>query len=482
VVEHLDVLVVGAGLSGIGAAVHLKQRCPNKTFAILEGRESSGGTWDLFRYPGIRSDSDMYTLGYSFKPWRGEKAITDGESILNYIRDTAHEYGVDALIRYRHRVVNASWSSDAARWTLDISHGDGEPRSELSCSFLYSCSGYYEYSEGYTPELKGRDRFQGRIVHPQKWTPDIDYANKRVVLIGSGATAMTLVPELAKKAAHVTMLQRSPTYVISRPSKDAIGTALRKTLPAQLAYDITRWKNVLLTMGFYQLSRRRPKQVKRGLIRQVKKQVGPDFDVRKHFTPTYNPWDQRLCAITEGDLFTGIRDGSISIVTDHIDTFTEKGILLKSGQELEADLIVTATGLNMTFMGSVKLVVDGIPVNVHETLNYKGMMMSDVPNLVCAFGYINASWTLKADLTAEYTCRLLNHMDRVNAKQCTPRLVDPTVTPEALSEFAPGYIQRALPNLPQQGTKLPWKLFQNYLLDIFLLRMGKVDDGTLQIR
>lgn len=473
---------MGAGLSGIGAAVHLKQRCPNKSFAILEGREASGGTWDLFRYPGIRSDSDMFTLGYSFKPWRGEKAITDGESILNYIRDTAREYGVDALIRYSHRVVKASWSSDAARWTLEIQRGENKEPTQLTCSFLYFCSGYYEYAEGYTPELKGRERFQGRIVHPQKWTPDIDYANKRVVLIGSGATAMTLVPELAKKAAHVTMLQRSPTYVISRPSKDAIGDALRKTLPAQLAYDITRWKNVMLTMGFYQLSRRRPKLVKRGLIGQVKKQLGPDYDVRKHFSPAYNPWDQRLCAITEGDLFKGIRDGSISMVTDHIDTFTEKGILLKSGQELEADLIVTATGLNMTFLGSVKLVVDGQPVNAHDTLNYKGMMFSDVPNLAGTFGYINASWTLKADLTAEYICRLLNHMDKKSAKRCTPRRNDPSVTPESLANFAPGYIQRALERLPQQGSKMPWKLFQNYLLDIFLLRMGKVDDGTMEFR
>jgi cation diffusion facilitator CzcD-associated flavoprotein CzcO len=478
--EHFDVILVGAGLSGIGAAYHLETLCPGRSYAILEARESIGGTWDLFRYPGIRSDSDMFTLGYRFKPWLERKAIADGPSILSYVKETAQENGIDRKIRFRHAVKRASWSSDTATWTLEVERGETKEPARFTCNFLYTCCGYYDYAAGHTPQFPGRARFAGTVVHPQHWPEDLDYAGKRVVVIGSGATAMTLVPAMAERAGHVVMLQRSPTYVVSLPAEDAIANALRKALPAELAYDITRWKNVLLSMFFFQLARRRPAGTKKRIVGLVRDALGPGFDVDKHFSPSYAPWDQRLCLVPDADLFEAIKSGRASVVTDHIETFTERGIRLRSGEEIEADIIVTATGLELQFLGGMELVVDGARVAPNEHLNYKGMMLSDVPNLAATFGYTNASWTLKADLTAEYVCRLLQHMDATGARTCTPRRTDPSVKEEPFLDFSSGYIQRALTRFPKQGSKRPWKLYQNYLLDVLSLRHGDVDDGTME--
>ena len=410
-VEHVDVIVVGAGLSGIGAACHLKMECPHKSFLILEGRDASGGTWDLFRYPGVRSDSDMYTLGYRFRPWRDPKAIADGPAILNYIRDTANEFGVDEAIRYNHRVRRACWSSEDARWTVDVETGTDQRIVQLTCSFLYLCTGYYEYENGYTPSWPGVERYRGTIVHPQKWPNDLAYANKRIVVVGSGATAITLAPAIAESAAHVTMLQRSPSYVVSRPAEDWFANLLRRCLPARAAYALARWKNVLLGTFFYNLARNRPGIFKWMVANGVRRHLGTQYDA-KHFTPPYNPWDQRLCLAPDANIFQAICDGRVSVVTDHIEAFTEDGLLLKSGQHLDADIIVTATGLVLRLFAGIELVVDDRPVELPKTLVYKGMMFSDVPNLAFAIGYTNASWTLKCDLTSEYVCRLLNQMDR----------------------------------------------------------------------
>ncbi len=477
--EHLDVLIVGAGLSGIGAAWHLQDKCPGKSYAILEAREASGGTWDLFRYPGVRSDSDMYTLGYSFRPWKEAKAIADGPSILTYIREVASDHGIDERIRYGHKVVAAAWSTPDARWTVEVESGPDRILRRLTCSFLWMCSGYYDYEAGYLPEFAGQERFKGRIVHPQKWTDDIDYAGKRVVVIGSGATAVTLVPAMAEKAEHVTMLQRSPTYMVARPSQDKLANRLRRRLPIKLAYWATRWRNVLLGMYFYQMCKRKPDKVKSLLLGGVRQMLGPDYDVDRHFTPRYNPWDQRLCLVPDADFFRAIRRGKVSIVTDHIESFTETGLKLKSGAELAADLIVTATGLVLVPLGKAKLSVDGRAVDPAKTFIYKGMMYSDVPNLASVFGYTNASWTLKADLVCEYVCRLINHMDRGGYRQCTPRNADPTLAEEPWVNFSSGYIQRALSLQPKQGSKRPWKLYQNYVLDLLSLRFGSVRDRAM---
>jgi cation diffusion facilitator CzcD-associated flavoprotein CzcO len=481
--EHFDVLIVGAGLSGIGAGYHLQRKCPGKCFAILEGRDCIGGTWDLFRYPGIRSDSDMFTLGYSFKPWTEPKAIADGPRILNYVRETAAENGIDRKIRFNHRVKRASWSTQEARWTVEVERTVGEGAIEIArftCNFLFMCSGYYRYEEGYLPEFSGIKEFAGRIVHPQKWTDDIDYADKRVVVIGSGATAVTLVPELAKAAKHVTMLQRSPTYVVSRPAQDPLANKLRRNLPAKLAYHLIRWRNVLLGMYFFQLSRRQPARVKQLILGGVRMALGPDYDVATHFTPRYNPWDQRLCLVPDGDLFNAIREKRASVVTNEIDTFTRNGIRLKNGSELEADIIVTATGLIWQLLGGMQVSVDGRAVDFARTLNYKGMMYSDVPNLASSFGYTNASWTLKCDLTCEYVCRLINYMDRRRYRQCMAHNSDPTITELPWLSFSSGYVQRSIAKMPKQGSKRPWRLYQNYALDLVALRYGKVDDGVMQ--
>jgi monooxygenase len=479
-VEHFDVLVVGAGLSGIGAAWHLQDRCPGKSYAILEGREASGGTWDLFRYPGVRSDSDMYTLGYRFRPWKEAKAIADGPSILKYIREVASDHGIDRKIRYQHRVVAASWSTPDARWTVEVERGEVKEPVRFTCNFLWMCSGYYRTDSGYLPDFPGVDRFKGRIAHPQNWTDDIDYADKRVVVIGSGATAVTLVPAMADSgAAHVTMLQRSPTYMAVRPSQDPFAIKVRQRLPVGLAYAVTRWKNVLFGMYFYQMCKRQPEKVKNLLLGHMRQMLGPDYDVGTHFTPRYNPWDQRLCLVPDADFFRAIRRGQVSIVTDHIETFTETGLKLKSGAELDADLIVTATGLVLVPVGGARLAVDGQPVDLSKRFIYKGMMYSDVPNLASVFGYTNASWTLKADLVCEYVCRLLNHMDRHGYRQCTPHNGDPTLQEEPWVSFSSGYIQRALAHQPKQGSKRPWKLYQNYALDLLSLRFGRLGNAMI---
>ena len=479
--EHVEVLVVGAGLSGVGAACHLKMDYPKKSFVIIEGRGAMGGTWDLFRYPGVRSDSDMYTLGYRFRPWRDAKAIADAPSILNYIRETAAEYGVDKMIRYGHRVRRACWSSDDARWTVDAETGPEKTVVQFTCNFLYLCTGYYDYENGYTPEWPGTERFRGQIVHPQTWPEDLDYAGKRVVVIGSGATAVTLVPAMAERAAHVTMLQRSPTYIVSRPAEDKIANWFRRRLPDRAAYTLTRWKNVLLQMFFYNLARKRPELFKGMVAKGVRRQLG-DESAAKHFTPRYNPWDQRLCLVPDGDLFRAIKEGRASVVTDYIETFTETGLQLKSGEHLEGDIIVTATGLVLKLMSGLQLLVDGQAVDLSKTMAYKGMMYSDVPNLAQAFGYTNASWTLKCDLIAEYVCRILKHMDRHGYAQCMPRVNDPSLEEEPVLDFTSGYVQRALHTLPRQGSKTPWRLHQNYVRDLSMLRFGRVDDGTMEFK
>jgi monooxygenase len=479
--EHVDVLVVGAGLSGIGAACHLRRKCPEKSFVILEGRDAMGGTWDLFRYPGVRSDSDMYTLGYRFRPWSDAKAIADGSAILNYIRETASEFGVDRMIRYGHRVSRALWSSEHATWTVEAETGPDKSPVQFTCNFLYLCTGYYDYESGYTPEWPGVERFGGSLVHPQKWPEDLDYSGKRVVVIGSGATAVTLVPAMAERAAHVTMLQRSPTYVASMPAEDKIANWLRRRLPAQTAYALARWKNVLFGMFFYNLARSRPEVFKRMIAKGNRKQLGPDFDL-KHFTPQYNPWDQRLCLAPNADIFRAIRQGRASVMTDHIETFTETGLQLRSGEHLDADIIVTATGLVLKLMSGLQLFVDGTHVEMSKTIAYKGMMYSDIPNLASALGYTNASWTLKCDLTAEYVCRLLKHMERHGYAQCTPRVNDPEVREEPILDFTSGYVRRALHTLPRQGSKTPWRLHQNYVRDLSMLRYGRVDDGVMEFK
>jgi len=478
--EHFDVLIIGAGLSGIGAARHLQMRCPDRSYAILEARSGIGGTWDLFRYPGVRSDSDMYTLGYSFKPWEERKAIADGPSILKYVRDTARENDIDRHIRFGHRVMCAAWSTTEARWTVDAERGEAKERLQITCNFLFMCSGYYRYDEGFTPNFPGVDSFAGRVVHPQQWTPDVAYAGKRVVVIGSGATAVTLVPELAKLAAHVTMLQRSATYIVARPSEDVIAINLKRWLHSKLAYSLTRWKQVLLGMYIFQLCRRDPAKVKRLIEGGVRTALGPDFDVAKHFRPRYNPWDQRLCLAPDGDFFAAIKSGSASIATDEIERFTLTGLQLKSGAHLDADLVVTATGLNLQVLGGLQLSVDGSLVDLSKTLNYKGLMFSGVPNLASSFGYTNASWTLRSDLTCEYVCRLLNLMNKRGLKQCTPRNTDASITEQPWVDFSSSYFKRSMHLFPKQGSKAPWKLYQNYPKDIMQLRHGKVDDGVLQ--
>ncbi len=471
--EHVDVIVVGAGLSGVSAGYHLQKFCPDRSYLILEARQAMGGTWDLFRYPGIRSDSDMHTLGFSFRPWTEAKAIADGPSIRAYVADTAQAFGIDRHIRFGHRVTAASWSSADARWTVEVDGPEGAVT--LTCNFLQMCSGYYNYAKAHSPEFAGVERFAGRIIHPQFWPEDLDYAGKRVVVIGSGATAVTLVPELARTAAHVTMLQRSPTYVVSRPAEDPVANWLRRRLPGKLAYGLTRWKNVLFGMYFFRLSRRKPAKVKDYILGMVREHLGPDYDIAKHFTPSYNPWDQRMCLVPDADLFEAIKAERGSVVTDRIASFTEHGIALESGETLPADIVVTATGLELQLLGDVPFDVDGRAVNFARSLNYKGMMFSDVPNLAYSFGYTNASWTLKADLTCRYVCRLLNTMKKRGVRQCTPRVRDANVAELPFLDFSSGYVQRSLEKLPKQGSRRPWRLHQNYALDLVALRFGSVD-------
>ncbi|HEY1687324.1 MAG TPA: cytochrome P450 [Solirubrobacteraceae bacterium] len=476
-VEHADVLIVGAGLSGIGAACHLRRNCPGKSLAILEAREAIGGTWDLFRYPGIRSDSDMFTLGYSFKPWQQEQSIADGASILEYVQQTAREHGVERQVRFGHRVLRASWSSAQARWTVEAQRGEQGEIVRFTCGFLYNCTGYYRYDEGYAPRFPGIERFAGRVVHPQHWPEDLDWDGQRVVVIGSGATAVTLVPALAKRAAHVTMLQRSPTYILSLPSRDPLARVLQGRLPAQTAYSIVRWKNVLLATLNYQLCKRAPQRMSKLFRRFAEKQLPAGFDVDTHLKPSYDPWDQRLCLVPDGDLFRTISKGDASIATDQIETFTETGIELASGETLDADLVISATGLNLLTLGGIELAVDGERIELANTVAYKGMMLCGVPNLALTLGYTNASWTLKADLVAEYVCRVLKHMDAEGATICTPLAPDPALPTEPIIDLKSGYVKRSIDTLPRQGAMAPWRLHQNYVKDVRLLKRGPVDDA-----
>ncbi len=481
--EQVDVLIVGAGLSGIAAGYYLQTHCPHKRYAILEARDTIGGTWDLVRYPGIRSDSDMHTMGYSFRPWRERKAIAPGPAILTYVRETAAAFGIDRKIRFQHRVRHAAWSTDEARWTVDVECGQEHTPARFTCSFLFMCTGYYDYDRGYTPDWPGVARFQGQVIHPQHWPDRLDYTGKRIVVIGSGATTVTLVPALAERAAHVTMLQRSPTYIVSRPSEDAIGTWLYRRLPTRLAGALTRWKNILLGMYFYRLARRRPEQVKHGILQMARAQLGPDYaDVERDFSPRYNPWDQRLCLVPDGDLFKAITAGKAAIVTDTIETFTERGIRLSSGRELEADIIVTATGLTMRLLAGIALEVDGEPVDLGQALSYKGIMYSDVPNLAQAMGYTNASWTLKCELIAGYVCRLLNYMDAHGYTECLPKRPagEQGMGVESAMALTSGYVERARATLPRQGARWPWRTYNNYLRDVLTMRFGPINDGTMR--
>jgi monooxygenase len=477
-IEHVDVLIVGAGLSGIGAAHHIQAAFPDRSYAILESRDRLGGTWDLFRYPGVRSDSDMHTLGYRFRPWTRAKAIADGSSILDYIRDTATEAGIDRHIRFGHRVRSAAWSGADARWTVEAEH-DGRPV-RLTAHFLYLCTGYYRYDGGHVPDFPGADRFTGTVVHPQRWPADLDYDGKRVVVIGSGATAVTLVPAMAERAAHVTMLQRSPTYVMSLPSEDPLAVRLRRLLGARRAYPVVRWKNVVLSTWLYQLSRRRPDRVKAMLREAAGRQLPPGYDLDTHFTPRYQPWDQRLCFAPDGDLYSAIRRGRASVVTDRVTELTATGLRLESGAELAADIVVTATGLRLLALGSIRLAVDGEDVKLPETMAYKGMMLSGVPNLAFTVGYTNASWTLKADLVGEYVVRLLRHLDAHGYDQCVPVNDDPSLTTRPLIDFQAGYVLRSVHEFPRSGSRTPWRLGTSYAHDVVKLRYGRLADGAMR--
>ena len=485
--ESVDVLIIGAGLSGIGGACHLRRDCPDRSFMILESREASGGTWDLFRYPGIRSDSDMYTYSYGFKPWRDKSSIADGDKILSYIREAADEYDVERHIRYQHKVVAANWSSADKRWLVtaerggsDDSGGTGE-QVTISCQFIFSCSGYYDYEQGYTPEFAGIDDFKGEVVHAQHWPEDLDYQGKRVVVIGSGATAVTLVPAMSKDTASLVMLQRTPTYIADVPAVNPMAESLRKWLPVDLAFRLTRWKQVLFQIYVYQFSRRRPQDLRRYLLGQVRKKLGPDYDVATHFTPDYNPWDQRLCAVPDGDMFTAIREGRAEVVTDHIDQFNREGIQLKSGKQLDADIVILATGLNLKFAGGVEYSVDGKTLDFTEHFIYRGMMFSDMPNMAFTVGYTNSSWTLKADLTGNYVCRILNKMARDGYTTVTPRMKG-EVDEVPLLDFDAGYVLRAREQFPKQGNRLPWKNYQDYIRDFIGLRLGRLNDDELEFR
>lgn len=476
---HVDVLIVGAGISGIGAAYHLQAHCPGKSYLIVERRESFGGTWDLFRYPGIRSDSDMHTFGYAFRPWTQPKVVASGDAILEYLDDTARDYDIHDRIRYGLRVERAVWSSRDACWTVcGVEESTGD-EFRATCGFLFMCSGYYDYDQGYLPEFEGIDRFEGRVVHPQAWTDDVEYEGKRVVVVGSGATAVTLIPELAKTAEHVTMLQRSPSYIVAKPNEDRIANWLGRWLPERIAFGITRWKNVLITMLIYLFCRAFPRQAKNFLVGQVKLAMGDDYDVGTHFNPRYDPWDQRVCLAPDGDFFETLRSGRASVVTDEIDRFTEHGIRTRSGEELDADLVVTATGLRLRFLGGVTVEVDGVVPDLSEALTYKGMMCSGVPNMAMSLGYTNASWTLKSDLTAEYVCRLLNHMEARGYAYCCPRVEDGRVEAQSILPLTSGYVQRGRHLFPQEGSRRPWRLYQNYALDLMSLRYTSVRDTAM---
>ena len=477
--EHFDVVIIGAGLSGIGAGYRLQTRCRGKRYVILEARSEIGGTWDLFRYPGVRSDSDMFTLGYPFRPWKEARAIADGPSILKYVRETAREFGIDRQIRFRQRVESASWSSQEAQWRVQARTGTGEIV-QYSCDFLYGCTGYYRYDAGHEPEFPGAERFRGQVVHPQRWPEDLDYSGKKVVVIGSGATAVTLVPAMAGTAAHVTMLQRSPTYILSLPNHDPLAKLMRRWLPGPAALRLVRWKNLLISLGIYQLCRRAPERARKMFRDGALRSLPQGYEVDKHFNPRYQPWDQRLCLVPDADLFRVIREGKASVVTNQIETFTEGGVRLQSGQELEADIIVTATGLRMLALGAVQLTVDGSAVHPGDTFIYKGTMLSNVPNFAFCIGYTNASWTLRADLASTFVCRVLNHMERRGYRTCTPVCDPASLEARPLLNLKSGYVLRAAANLPKQGGKKPWLIRQNYILDMMTMKLTRLEDGILK--
>ena len=479
--ESIDVLIIGAGLSGIGGACHLRRNSPDRSFMILESREASGGTWDLFRYPGIRSDSDMYTFGYGFKPWSDKSSIADGHKILSYIREAAAEYDVEQHIRYQHKVVTASWSSTQSRWSVTAERGDTGEQVTISCQFIFSCSGYYDYEQGYTPEFAGIDNFKGQVIHAQHWPEQLDYQGKHVVVIGSGATAVTLVPAMSQDTASLVMLQRTPTYIASVPKEQPLAETLRKWLPDSWVFRLIRWKQVLFQIYLYQLSRRNPQGLRKYLLGLVRKEMGPDYDVDTHFTPDYNPWDQRLCGVPDGDLFTAIRENRAEVVTDHIDQFNKEGIHLKSGKQLDADIVVLATGLNLKFAGGVQYSVDGKVLDFAEHFIFRGMMFSGLPNMAFTVGYTNSSWTLKADLTGQYVSRLLNKMARHSYTAVTPRLTG-EVEEMPLLDFDAGYVLRSRESFPKQGNRLPWKNYQNYIRDFIGLRLGRQNDDELEFR
>ncbi|MDI9243860.1 NAD(P)/FAD-dependent oxidoreductase [Marinobacter sp. CHS3-4] len=478
--KHVDVLIIGAGVSGIGMACHLRRECPGKSFTILERREDLGGTWDLFRYPGIRSDSDMYTFGYNFRPWTGSQVLADGPSIKRYVTETADEYDVMPHIRFGMAVQRAEWSSEACCWTLTaVNDATGETE-QFTAGFLIGCTGYYNYDAGYKPDFPNEDQYQGRMVHPQHWPENLDYADKRIVVIGSGATAITLVPTLAEKASHVTMLQRSPTYLMPLPSNDRIASFLQRVLPAKLAYRLTRARNITIARLLFNLSRKRPQMMRKWMLNTVRKQLDGKVDMR-HFKPSYNPWDQRLCVVKDGDLFRCLREGSVSMATDHIESFNANGIRLKSGEQLDADIVIPATGLDIQMLGGVDMIIDGKPVVLRDKVIYKNVMVEGVPNAGMIFGYTNLSWTLKVDIAAEYLCRLLNHMDAKGLSVCVPRETsDQRADDTVMGGLDSGYIRRADDRLPRQGLEDPWRVTQNYKEDIKTLRYGPIEDGYLQ--
>lgn len=480
-VTDYDVIIVGAGLSGIDAAYNIQTLCPGRTYTVLESRDTMGGTWDLFRYPGIRSDSDMFTLGFPFSPWENPRAIADGPSILKYIKDTAAKFGIDKHIQYNHRVAAADWSDEKQQWTISITAHAGVPATTLTCRFLLMCSGYYDYDNGYLPHFEGYNDFKGRIVHPQKWTPDIDYTNKQVVIIGSGATAVTLVPELAKKAAKVYMLQRTPTFIMTLPGVDKVANFFQSVLPTKAAYHVIRWKNILISLGFYKASRRWPDTIRKFLQKEAKKQIGERYN-HKDFDPPYNPWDQRLCLVPDGDLFKSLKDGKAEVVTAHIERFTPTGVQLKDGRHLDADLIVTATGLKVQLLGGARVSINGVVPDTGAMHVYRGVMMSDVPNFAFTVGYTNASWTLKSDLSSRFITKVLNYMAKNNYNVCVPRYNPAGYTSEPLLDFNAGYVLRANDKLPKQGSKHPWKVYQNYVRDLISLEWEGADDKSLEYK
>ncbi len=480
--SHFNVVVVGAGISGIGAGYHLQKQCPNKSFVILEGRESFGGTWDLFRYPGIRSDSDMHTMGYRFKPWIDEKFIADGPSILNYLEETISENNLGNKIRYQHKVLTSSWSSSTSKWTLEVKNLTSGLTENFTCNFLMMCGGYYNYDEGYSPHFENQEQFNGLIIHPQKWPDNLDYKNKKVVVIGSGATAVTIIPAMADQVEHITMLQRSPTYFMSAPDKDMIGNFFKKIFSQKTAYFLTRWKNILMGNYFYKQCVKNPEKVKEMLINGVRAHLGEDYDIDTHFTPKYKPWDERLCFVPNADMFEAMKSGKASVVTDHIDQFTETGIKLKSGEELTADIIIKATGLNLQFLNGIDVKVDNSQINISEKLAYKGRMFNDIPNLACSFGYARASWTLGADLSSEYVCKLLNYMDKHGYDYCSPVIGKEVREEGTYLNLSSGYVKRAIDRMPKQGSREPWKGNQSYLSDVTELRWGSITNDDLHFK